>query len=103
MSTAATKNVRTWDGLTIPAAGSYELDASHKRVGFVARHMMVSKVRGEFAEAQATITVAEDPLASAVTAVITAASINTSAPDRDTHLRGADFLDVEQYPTLTFR
>ena len=49
---------RDWDGLTIPAAGTYALDVAHKRVGFVARHMMVSKVRGEFNEATATITIA---------------------------------------------
>ena len=63
------------------------LDAAHKRVGFVARHMMVSKVRGEFAEATATITVAEDPLESSVTATIQAASIDTGQADRDGHLR----------------
>ena len=92
---------RDWDGLTIPAAGTYLLDAAHKRVGFVARHMMVSKVRGEFAEATATITIAEDPLQSAVTATIQAASINTGQADRDGHLRSPEFLDVEQFPTLS--
>ncbi|KWV34531.1 MULTISPECIES: YceI family protein [Micromonospora] len=94
---------RDWDGLTIPAAGTYLLDAAHKRVGFVARHMMVSKVRGEFADATATITVAEDPLQSAVSATIQAASINTAQADRDGHLRSPEFLDVEQFPTLEYR
>ncbi|MFJ6196860.1 YceI family protein [Micromonospora sp. NPDC092111] len=94
---------RDWEGLTIPAAGTYLLDAAHKRVGFVARHMMVSKVRGEFAEATATITVADDPLQSSVSATIQAASINTAQADRDGHLRGADFLDVEQFPTVEYR
>jgi polyisoprenoid-binding protein YceI len=94
---------RSWNGLTIPAAGTYQLDPAHKRVGFVARHMMVSKVRGEFAEATATITVAEDPLQSSVTATIKAESIDTGVADRDAHLRGADFLDVEKFPTLEFR
>ncbi|HEX5597414.1 MAG TPA: YceI family protein, partial [Micromonosporaceae bacterium] len=51
-------NTRSWQGLTIPAPGTYLLDPAHKRVGFVARHMMVSKVRGEFADATATITIA---------------------------------------------
>lgn len=101
--TTTDQNTRVWNGLTIPTAGTYELDAAHKRVGFVARHMMVSKVRGEFTDATATITVAEDPLASSVTATIQAASITTSHADRDAHLKGADFLDVEKFPTLEFR
>jgi polyisoprenoid-binding protein YceI len=94
---------REFNGLTIPAAGTYELDQAHKVVGFVARHMMVSKVRGQFAEAAATITVAEDPLQSAVTATIQAGSISTGQADRDAHLTSGDFLEVEKYPTLEFR
>ncbi|MEU3454871.1 YceI family protein [Micromonospora sp. NPDC006766] len=102
--TSSTETVtREWAGLTIPSAGTYQLDAAHKRVGFVARHMMVSKVRGEFAEATATITIAEDPMASSVTATIQAASINTAQADRDGHLRSPEFLDVEKFPTLEFR
>ncbi|MFF0470292.1 YceI family protein [Micromonospora zamorensis] len=94
---------RDWDGLTIPAAGTYALDVAHKRVGFVARHMMVSKVRGEFNEATATITIAEDPLQSSVVATIQAASIDTTQADRDAHLRSPEFLDSEKFPTLEFR
>jgi polyisoprenoid-binding protein YceI len=94
---------REFDGLVIPAAGTYELDPAHKRVGFVARHMMVAKVRGEFNDASATIVVAEDPLQSSVTATIQATSIVTGQTDRDNHLRSADFLDAEKFPTLEFR
>ncbi|MEU7609165.1 YceI family protein [Micromonospora sp. NPDC049204] len=94
---------REWDGLTIPAAGTYVLDVAHKRVGFVARHMMVSKVRGEFKDATATITIAEDPLQTSVVATIQAASIDTTQTDRDAHLRSPEFLDVEKFPTLEFR
>jgi polyisoprenoid-binding protein YceI len=94
---------RQFESLTIPAPGTYELDQAHKVVGFVARHMMVSKVRGVFDEATATITVAEDPLQSSVVASITAASINTGAPDRDNHLRSGDFLESEKYATLEYR
>ncbi|MGK5676336.1 YceI family protein [Micromonospora sp. URMC 106] len=102
--TSSTEPVtRDWDGLTIPSAGTYLLDAAHKRVGFVARHMMVSKVRGEFADAAATITVADDPLQSSVTATIQAATINTNQADRDAHLRSPEFLDVENFPTLEYR
>lgn len=97
------QNTREWNGIVIPTAGTYDLDQAHKRVGFVARHMMVSKVRGEFAEATATITVAEDPLQSSVTAVLQAASITTGQADRDAHLRSGDFLDAEKYTTLEYR
>jgi polyisoprenoid-binding protein YceI len=103
MTSSIDSVTRDWDGLTIPAAGTYLLDAAHKRVGFVARHMMVSKVRGEFADATATITVAEDPLESSVTATIQAASITTGQADRDGHLRSGDFLEAEAFPTLEYR
>lgn len=102
MTVNTDSKTRSWEGLTIPTAGTYELDQAHKRVGFVARHMMVSKVRGAFAEATATITVGEDPLRSSVTATLQAASITTGQTDRDKHLRSGDFLDVEKYPTLEF-
>jgi polyisoprenoid-binding protein YceI len=94
---------RSWDGMTIPAAGSYVLDQRHKRIGFLARHMMVSPVRGEFAAGTAQILVDDDPLQSSVTATIQAASVNTGNPERDTHLSSPDFLDVERYPTLEYR
>src|SRR5689334_7413300 len=96
-------STRPFEGLQIPAAGTYVLDAAHKRVGFVARHLMVSKVRGQFAEASATITIGEDPLQSSVTASIVAASIETGQVDRDNHLRSGDFFEAEKYPTLEFR
>ena len=96
-------STREFQGLQIPAAGTYVLDAAHKRVGFVARHMMVSKVRGNFSEATATIVVGEDPLQSSVTATIATASIQTGQPDRDTHLRSADFFEAEKYPTIEYR
>ncbi|PZG24067.1 polyisoprenoid-binding protein [Micromonospora craterilacus] len=98
-----TASTRIWDGMSIPAPGSYELDAAHKRIGFVARHMMVSPVRGEFREASAHILVAEDPLQSSIAVTIAAGSLDTANADRDTHLRSADFLDVEEFPTLEYR
>jgi polyisoprenoid-binding protein YceI len=95
--------IRDWNGLTIPDPGIYLLDQAHKRIGFHAQHMMVSPVRGEFAEGSATIMIAEDPLRSVVTATISAASLTTHNPERDTHLSSPDFLDVARYPTLEFR
>ncbi|HEV7706724.1 MAG TPA: YceI family protein [Asanoa sp.] len=103
MSDTVTNNTRVWNGLTIPTAGSYDLDPAHKLVGFTARHMMVAKVRGHFDEASATITVGENPLESSVTATIKTASITTGVADRDTHLRSPDFLKTEEFPTIEFQ
>jgi polyisoprenoid-binding protein YceI len=94
---------RSWNGITIPAPGTYLLDQAHKRIGFLARHMMVSPVRGEFGAATARIIVDEDPLRSSVIATIHAATVDTGNADRDTHLSSPDFLDVERYPTLEYR
>jgi polyisoprenoid-binding protein YceI len=96
-------STRPFEGLQIPVAGTYEMDPAHKRVGFVVRHLMVSKVRGQFAEANATITVGDDPLQTSVTASINTASIETGAVDRDNHLRSGDFFESEKYPTMDFR
>jgi polyisoprenoid-binding protein YceI len=94
---------REYHGTIIPVAGTYELDANHKRVGFVVRHLMVSKVRGEFGQATATITVGEDPLQSSVTATIQASSFDSGQEQRDGHVKSPDFLDAEQFPTLEYR
>ena len=101
--TDSVASTREYEGLQIPVAGTYKLDAAHKRVGFVVRHLMVSKVRGNFAEADATITIAENPLQSSVTATITTASVQTGNVDRDNHLRTGDFFEAEKYPTIEFR
>jgi polyisoprenoid-binding protein YceI len=101
--TESVASTREFEGLTIPVAGTYELDPAHKRVGFVVRHLMVSKVRGSFGEATATITVAEDPLQTAVTATIKTASVTTGTTDRDNHLRTGDFFEAEKFPTMEFR
>lgn len=95
--------VRRWNGLTIPDPGRYLLDEAHKRVGFHTQHMMVSPVRGEFTGATATISIADDPLQSSVTAVIQAATVDTNNRDRDAHLRSGDFLDAATYHTIEYR
>ena len=94
---------RQFNGVDIPTAGTFELDPTHLRVGFHARHLMVSKVRGSFGEASGTIVIAEDPAESTVNVSIQAASITTGVEQRDGHLRSGDFLDAEKYPTLEFR
>lgn len=94
--------VRNVDGATLPAAGTYNLDGSHSHVGFTVKHLMVAKVRGSFNTATATITIADEPTTSAVEVSIDASSIDTRDEGRDGHLRSGDFLDVEQFPALTF-
>lgn len=84
-------------------AGTWTVDPAHSEIGFVVRHLMVSKVKGRFTDVTGTITVADDVLASTVEATASAASIDTKESNRDTHLRSAEFFDVEQFPTLTFR
>ena len=84
--------------------GDYTVDTSHSRLGFVARHAMVTKVRGQFDTFSATARVdADNPAASSIELSIDVASVTTGSPDRDGHLRSADFFDVESYPTWTFR
>jgi len=102
-STLSTTTTREVKGLTLPSAGTFVLDKSHTQVGFVARHLMVSKVRGRFTDYEGAVVVAEDPADSSVEVTIQATSIFTNEENRDNHLRTNDFLNVAEYPTLTFR
>ena len=83
-------------------AGTSVLDPAHSEVTFSVRHMMISKVRGEFGLKSATIEAPANPLEAKVTASVDAASISTGDQNRDNHLRSADFFDVETYPTIDF-
>jgi polyisoprenoid-binding protein YceI len=83
-------------------AGTWTIDPVHSHIGFVVRHLMVSKVRGHFTKFEGRIVTAADPLESTVTATIDLASIDTSNQQRDDHLRSADFFEVEKYPTMTY-
>ncbi|HEY6310256.1 MAG TPA: YceI family protein [Streptosporangiaceae bacterium] len=83
-------------------AGTWTIDSVHSHVGFMIRHMMVSKVRGHFASFSGQFTTAADPLDSAVTATMDATSIDTANQMRDDHIRSADFFDAENHPTLTY-
>jgi len=84
-------------------AGTWEIDPVHSEVSFVVRHMVVSKVRGRFDRFSGTIVTDEDLARSSVNVTIDATSINTNEPNRDNHVRSADFLDVENFPNITFR
>lgn len=94
--------VREYQGLKIPSAGTFSLDSAHSRVGFVARHMMVSKVRGSFGGVTGKIVVGEDPTQSSVQASIPVQSVSTGVEMRDNHLRSADFFEADRHPTLEF-
>ena len=83
-------------------AGTWVIDPSHSEVGFSVRHLMVSKVKGNFETFEGTITIGENPLESSVTAEIDLDSINTRDAQRDGHLKSADFFDTENTPKLTF-
>lgn len=89
--------------LTVSAwAATYEIDPAHSSVGFKIGHL-VSKVRGEFNRFQGTIEFDPEKVEnSSVTAVIDPSSIDTHIEDRDNHLRGADFFDVQKFPEITF-
>jgi len=100
--TAQTTALRVVDGVSLPVAGTYVIDPTHTRVGFVARHLMVTKVRGAFLEYAGTITIGDDVASSTAEATIQTASVNTGTADRDAHLRSGDFFDAETYPTMTF-
>ncbi|WHT17462.1 YceI family protein [Crossiella sp. CA-258035] len=83
--------------------GDYAIDAAHSRVGFVARHAMVTKVRGAFNEFDGRIKIdGDNPANSSVAVTINAASIDTRNAQRDEHLRGSDFLELEKFPEIRF-
>lgn len=103
MSVTETSTVRTFEGVDVPTAGSFSIDPSHTEVGFVARHLMVTKVRGRFSDFSGDITIGENPLDSSVAVVIQSASIDTRDEQRDGHVRSPELLDTEQFPTLEFR
>ena len=102
-STLRSSELGRYDRSELPAAGTYRIDKSHSSIEFLARHLMLSKVRGRFGEFEGTITVAENPQQSSVEVSIDPASITTGDDTRDGHLRSADFFDVENHLGATFR
>ncbi len=83
-------------------AGTYALDPSHSSVGFVARHAMITKVRGNFSDVSSTFTIAPEVSDSTAEVSINVASVDTRSKDRDAHLASADFFDAENFPTINF-
>ena len=106
VTTAATPVATVFDAPTAAIddiAGDYTLDITHTRIGFSARHAMVTTVRGQFGEFEGSAHLdTTDPAASSAKVNIRAASISTGQADRDAHLRSADFFDVETFPEIGF-
>jgi polyisoprenoid-binding protein YceI len=95
MSTQATE--------TVTLTGDYDVDAAHSRLGFAAKHAMVTTVRGAFKDFTAELHLDEDDVTKSTAKVeIPTASIDTGNQMRDDHVRNNDFLDVEEFPTITF-
>jgi polyisoprenoid-binding protein YceI len=86
-----------------PPAGTWEIDQAHSSVVAVAKHMMVAKTRGHFGSFSGTVHIGDTPEESWVEVAIDAATIDTGVEMRDNHLRSADFLDVENFPTISYR
>ncbi|MDH5151908.1 MAG: YceI family protein [Micrococcales bacterium] len=83
--------------------GTWSIDPTHSRVGFSSRHAMVTKVRGAFNDVSGTAQLdAEDMSRSKVRVVLSVDSVDTRSPQRDAHLRSADFFDAQQHPTIEF-
>jgi polyisoprenoid-binding protein YceI len=92
--------------LAIPqiAATTWNIDPAHSVAEFKVKHMMISNVKGQFAKISGVLTLDESELAnSRVEASIEAASIETREPQRDAHLKSADFFHVEKFPILSFK
>jgi polyisoprenoid-binding protein YceI len=82
--------------------GVWNVDPAHSTVGFTARHLMITKVRGRFTSFTGTVTIAENPLESKVEATVDLGSVTTGDEQRDAHLKSADFFNVDQHPQMTF-
>jgi polyisoprenoid-binding protein YceI len=98
-----TEVARTIGGVEVPPPGVWEFDPAHSSITIIARHMVVTKVRGHLGPLSGTIHIADKPEDSWVEVVVDSASVDTRNETRDQHLRSPDFLHVEKFPTISFR
>ena len=96
-------STRIVDGREVPVAGKWVFDHDHTVLGFVARHMVFTKVRGRFNEFEGAIHIGEDLQDSSVELDIDASSLTTEVADRDAHLKSSDFLEISEHPKIMFR
>ena len=90
--------------VTTPATTLWNIDTAHSHAQFKVKHMMISNVKGEFTAVTGSLQYDSENVAnSTVQVTIDATTINTREPQRDTHLKSADFFDIEKFPTLTFK
>lgn len=94
---------RMVDGREVPEVGTWNIDPTHTSIEFVARHLMVTKVRGRFPEFSGKFVVADNPLDSELEVVVDLGSVDTGNEDRNNHLRSADFFEIDKHPNMTFR
>src|SRR3954469_9498285 len=99
MATATSSTTRT---RPVVPTGTWRVDPAHSSVQFAVKHMGIATVRGKFTRFEGTLEVGEDLGSSRAYGKVDAASIDTDEPDRDAHLRSADFFDVDHYPEITF-
>ena len=100
---AQTPLVRTVDGTDLPVPGRFAIDTSHSVVEFRVRHLGLARVRGQFRAFDGVVEIADRPEESTVAVDVDLASVDTREPNRDERLRGGDFLDVPNHPTMSFR
>jgi polyisoprenoid-binding protein YceI len=94
--------LETERGIVRVPTGTWEVDAAHSSIEFRVKHMMISTVRGRFQEFEGTIEAADDYHDSKVSGCVKTASIDTNEPNRDEHLRSADFFEADHYPEIRF-
>lgn len=102
MSTMTKNDATAGSSATASLAGTWKIDPAHSGVEFIVTHLMISKVRGRFSDISGTVETDGTPEGSRIEVEIGTASITTNDSGRDTHLRSADFFDVEKYPKIRF-
>ena len=103
VDTLTTPLTRDYKGTIVPVPGVDEVDPKHTTVEFVARHLMITKVRGRLDDVSGTVYIADVPEESSVEVTIGAGSVHTGEEQRDADLRSADFFDVEKHPAWSFK